>query len=244
MLSLFVYNKEHQKARDLSEKCSEYIKITGRQTEKNEFFSDCSALNSLISSFNGTSVFFLRKDLNLIQNAAHIHSVNPSSYVVMVFGNVDEITDSVTPSFRPSGILPEDAGREKVGRIIEQVYADYERSDNLKDGPVCRFSIRGADYSIPFCQIMVIEVSAKKITLHTAAQRYEFYETLENVMKDMPDCFMRVHRSFVVNKNYISKVNYSEKTLIMNDGSSVFFSRRCGAEVKEYVTSTIKENLF
>lgn len=244
MLSLFVYNKEYQKARELSEKCSSHIERTGKKTDRLEYYSDNSELNSVISSFSDTSLYILRRDASLLQTANHIRSVNDSNYMVLVFGDVSEIVDLVSPTLRPSGLLPENAEDEKIGNIIDEVYCDYERSSTLYEGPVCRFSIKGADYRIPFCQIMVIEITAKKITLHTAAQNYGFYDTLENVMNDMPDYFMRVHRSFVVNKNYIKKVNYKERTIIMTDDSAVFFSRGYSAEIREYNNNTMKEILF
>jgi len=244
MLSLFVYNKEYRKARELSEKCDSHIKNTGKKAERLEYYSDCSELNSAISSCDDTALYILRRDASLLQTASHIRSVNDSNYMVLVFSDVSEIVDSVSPSFRPSGFLPENADDEKIGTIIDEVYCDYERSGALYEGPVCRFSIKGADYRIPFCQIMVVEITSKKITIHTAAQKYGFYDTLENVMNDLPDYFMRVHRSFVVNKNYIKKVNYKERTIIMTDDSAVFFSRGYSAEIREFNNNTMKEILF
>ena len=91
---------------------------------------------------------------------------------------------------------------------------------------------------------MLIEVQSKKIKFHTDSQIFEFYDSLESVMNSAPDYFLRIHRSYVVNANYIKEVNYKERTLLMKDESQIFFSRNYCDNLKEFFKNTLKENFF
>ncbi len=244
MLSLFVYHKVDQKAHELNDRYVSCLKKSDHTLEKNEYFSDSAKICSMISGFDQISMYMLTKDSKLTQIAGHIQSVNQSNYIVLVLSEPSQLLDAVSPCLKPSGLLLENSGEERIVRVLDEIYSDYNRVCQMQDRDTYNFRIRGVEYAVAFCKIMIIEVQSKKITFHTQAQSYEFYDSLESVMKNIPDYFLRVHRSFVVNTNFIRIVNYSEKTIVMNDDSTIFFSRTYSPGIKEYLRNTLKENFF
>ena len=244
MLSLFVYHKVNEKAHELNNRYVSCLKRNQHAVEKNEYFSDSALICSMISGYDKTSMYILRKDSKLVQIAGHIQSVNDDNYIVLILSDTSQLLDAVSPCVKPSGILLENSDDERIGRVLDEIYLDYTRACHVQNQVTYSFRIRGIDYTVPFCKVMLIEVQSKKITFHTQAQSYEFYDSLETVVKNTPDYFLRVHRSFVVNTNFIRMVNYSEKTIVMNDDSTVFFSRTYSNGIKEYLRNTLKENFF
>jgi len=64
-------------------------------------------------------------------------------------------------------------------------------------------------------------------------QEYEFYTTLDAVLKDAPDCFMKIHKSFVVNLSRIVSADYGNMSVEFDDGSEAYISRTYKNELKE-----------
>lgn len=244
MLSLFVYNRNIENANKLNRKCVSHIKNSGRELEKNECFCDPVTLCASVNTFDHVSLYMLRKDKKLDRIAENIRNANEGNYIILVLGSPEELFGAVTPSARPSGILPEEPDDNQVATLIDQIYADHSRMEKLSDRTEYCFKLRGTDYKIGFNKIMVIEVQNKRIKFYTASQCIEFYDSLEAVMKSAPEYFLRIHRSILVNTNYIKMVNYREKSILMQDGSVQYFSRTYSNDIKEYMGNTLKENFF
>lgn len=244
MLSLFVYNREYEKAEKMSQRCRQYISSTGKDTERNEFYSDSKKLCDMSSEFSSTSMYILRNDSSIAGTAEHIQSVNDKNYIVLEFGKISEVMEAVSPSFRPSGLLLEDSDDEKLGHLIEEIYADYERCIRCEGETVHRFSIRGDEYTIPYSEIMYFESVSRKIKVVTEKNKYEYYDSIEKLTEKLPDCFMRVHRSLIVNSRYVEGVSYRTKEIYVAHSDPLPFSRGYSNVIKEYVKKTLKEKVF
>ncbi len=72
-------------------------------------------------------------------------------------------------------------------------------------------------------EIMYCESAGRKIVIHTEQKQYEFYGKLDNVKSMLSDNFFQIHKSYIVNKNYIKKIGCSEVTMM--DGSRFGISR-------------------
>ena len=77
----------------------------------------------------------------------------------------------------------------------------------------------------------------KKIFVRLKDKEYSKYGTLENVLKELSDDFIRCHRSFAVNKHYIDRVKLSENAIYLEHNIMVPLSRSYKAELKEYMKS-------
>jgi len=244
MLSLFVYNKDSHEAEVLNRKCMSHIDETEKSIDKNDFFDDTQKLVSMLDDFEAPALYMLEKHDKLEGTAGKIYDANDHSYIVLVLSSPEQLLESVTPSVRPSGILIGSTDDGRIGKIIDEVYEDHARSCRTSVRDECIFRIRGAEYKTAYKDIILIEVQNKKIKLHTRSQIFEFCDSLESVMRSTPDCFVRIHKSYVVNTNYVRLVNYKEKTIRLTDDSVLYFSRKYGAELKEYFKNTLKENCF
>ena len=61
--------------------------------------------------------------------------------------------------------------------------------------------------------------------LRTFGQAFEFYMPSDEIMKQLSDSFVRIHKSYIVNAEHISVADYKTMTVTMCDGSAVFVSR-------------------
>lgn len=84
-----------------------------------------------------------------------------------------------------------------------------------------RFSFIRVDYD----DIMYIESNNSKCILFTDDGReYVIYKRLDEIEKELPDRrFLRCHRSFIVNMNYIAKV---DKYFTLKDGQIILIKKK------------------
>lgn len=59
---------------------------------------------------------------------------------------------------------------------------------------------------IPLNHIFFIETVDKKTLIHTKSNSYLIMKSLSEVQKELPYDFIRVHRSFIINKEKINKI--------------------------------------
>ena len=64
-------------------------------------------------------------------------------------------------------------------------------------------------------RIRYIEAREKKIFLRYDGEEVSFYHTLKKIEEVLPKYFVRCHRSYIVNTRYISRINFSQNTLLL-----------------------------
>lgn len=87
--------------------------------------------------------------------------------------------------------------------------------------------------AIPFSQIYYIEVRERKIFIRIRNKEYSKYDSMEHIMEQLPDMFVRCHRSFAFNLQHLERVRLSENTVYLEDGIMVPLSRSYKSAVKE-----------
>lgn len=232
MLSLCVYNKNEEKANLLNCRCRNYIQNNSRKIDVRESCSDTASFTDTIFKLNDSAIIMLRKDEFFSEISECINLSPQNNYTVFVLETMQEMFETVTPVLRPSGLVLDSFDEENTGRVIDEIYADFLRITEKSGGPQYHFRIKGTDYSESFPKIYMIEVQSKKITFRTQAQDYEFYDSLDSVMKEAPDYFVRIHRSYVINMNYVKDIDFHEKKVVFTDDQEVFFSRNYASNLR------------
>ena len=94
--------------------------------------------------------------------------------------------------------------------------------------------MRGQLFKINFSSIKYIESSARKVIFYTEEGAFETYMTMDKILEELPKCFMRCHRSYIVNTEKITKLG--------NNGV-VLYGREIVPVSKTYI-HTIRENMI
>jgi hypothetical protein len=64
---------------------------------------------------------------------------------------------------------------------------------------------------IPVSDLLYLQAEGDYVILYTASSRYIKEETMKHMEEQLPPAFLRVHRSSIVNTNYISRIELYEK---------------------------------
>lgn len=64
---------------------------------------------------------------------------------------------------------------------------------------------------IPVTDLLYLQAEGDYVLLYTAKTRYIKEETMKHLESQLPPCFVRIHRSYIVNTNTISRLELFEK---------------------------------
>lgn len=99
----------------------------------------------------------------------------------------------------------------------------YERMQSMmntamrivnKGNQFFEYQFKHASYKVPIKDILYFESENRKINIITTDEVYSFYGTIDEVFKKVKQYnFLDIHKSYLVNYNYIVKFEYRQVTL-------------------------------
>ena len=87
-------------------------------------------------------------------------------------------------------------------------------------------------------EIVYMERNIRKNIIHFENNEQICYKTLEELLKKLPDYFIRCHKSFVVNLNKVNE--YNRHTLILQNGFNIPISRTFEKGASQKIKSFLK----
>lgn len=141
-------------------------------------------------------------------------------------------TKYLRPGVRADALLLSPFGDGNIKETLTEMIEVYQN----KHQDLSRvFQIKDSygKVNLPYNQIYYFEAKEKKVFARTLNEEYGFYETIENMEMQLPDCFSRSHRSFIVNTSKCKEIRLSKSEIELADGFVVPLSRTYKAEFKK-----------
>ena len=108
---------------------------------------------------------------------------------------------------------------------------EYRREFSFKDN--------GREFTIEISEVIYLESDGNYIKVHTKNDYQLFRTTMNTIENELdPEDFLRIHRSFIVNKHYIKKINYlnnNEYEFILRTGKEISSGRSYRDEIVEFM---------
>lgn len=124
--------------------------------------------------------------------------------------------------YRPINFLVKPLDKEKIERIIRKYLIVTEQDNHI-------FTYKkGADfYKVPLSKIVYFEGRGRKVAIVTNEGEDEFYDSMDNVYQKVKGHkFLFIHKSTIVNYEYVKKMGYEEVVMIGGKVFSISQSRR------------------
>ena len=144
----------------------------------------------------------------------------------------------LTPAVRAASLLLypyEERQKQQVLRSFLRSCLRDREQEHAVEKDFLVIENREGRTAIPFCQIYYIEVRERKIFIRIRSREYSKYDSMEHMLGQLPDLFVRCHRSFAFNRQHLDKIRLSENTVYLEDGMTVPLSRSYKSAVKEYL---------
>lgn len=146
------------------------------------------------------------------------------AYIILIAGMEISPVTYMKPTIMASSLLLRPLKEERVGEAVEMMLEAFKREEQ-SDDEVLVLEDQDGRVRVICRDIAYFEAREKKIYACTDTREYGFYDTLEQLNERLPDYFLRVHRSYIVNCNKIQKVALSEGLIYLEDDGIVPLSR-------------------
>ncbi|MBR6478077.1 MAG: LytTR family transcriptional regulator DNA-binding domain-containing protein [Lachnospiraceae bacterium] len=158
-----------------------------------------------------------------IENAERLRAGYPSAAMVLVADVAQSPIKYMKPSIMAAGLILKPLNPGMVSSVIKQMFERFITKESSTD--MLTVESREDKWRIPFSSIMYFEARMKKIYACTYTNEYGFYDTLDALIERLPDFFIRCHRGYVVNQNYVTKAAKAKGVLILKDDIEIPLSR-------------------
>lgn len=142
-------------------------------------------------------------------------------------------TKYMKPSIMAASLLLRPFSKEQVSATISDLFRFIEHSKVAKEEDSFVVKSKSERFFVAYDRIIYFEARDKKIYLNTLQKEYGFYDTVEQLLEQLPDYFIRCHRGFVINSKKIKKIALSQNVIYMQDEIMVPLSKSYKAKVKE-----------
>lgn len=168
-----------------------------------------------------------------------IRQQNTGMKLVLVADGTVPPVQYIRPTILPTALLwrplqPE-ATRDTLWDVLRTIPAGGQESPEAETD-VFSVEVRGSVRRIPYGEILFFEASNKRLNLHLRRKEIPFSGTLEKLTEELPEEFIRVHKSFIVNRKAITQIQFSQNLVILEDGITVPISRTYKSMLKAVFT--------
>lgn len=127
---------------------------------------------------------------------------------------------------QPIDFLVKPIQQEHIDRVMDTAIKIIKKRNE-------RFEFRqGKDqYYLPVGDILYLESSGRKVKLMTTKGTFEIYGRLKEIVKGLPEDFLMIHQSYVVNREYV--VRYSYESVELKGGVVLAVSKANRKQVRE-----------
>lgn len=184
---------------------------------RTEYYQDLSQLSEALE--NGTTYDLVLMDIEWEGNeqdgiayAAQYNIHSPQTQFIFVTAYNDKFSQKIFwEKVNLCGFLVKPVQKENLEKLLDKVREKIFSSEALI------LQHGGITEKIPSSQIRYLESNAHQVLIHTLSGEISVYEKLDVYEKKLHKDFLRVHKSFLVNMQYIRRIEMKEVT--MQDGT-------------------------
>lgn len=182
-------------------------------------------LENIDSNTNG--IYFLDIDLNCDMNglelAKKIREIDRRGFIIFVSSHSEMSYMTFTYKVEAMDFIIKGESyrmRDSIYRCILEAYFRYSSPLNM-DSKIFKYKIGDKEYCVQMNDIVFFETSVvpHKIVLHGREGIQEFSGSMTNIKNKLDTRFHDIHRSFIINKDYIQEIDLKNKSVLMKDGS-------------------------
>lgn len=194
-----------------------------------ETFSNADSLISYVNSTD-TKIDLLFMDIvlndkNGIDLAAKITEKNPETLTVFITAFTDKYSEEIFLKVKPYGYL-----HKPIKNNILYHYLDSAKHDIDFKNQKLSVKIGQSAIDIPFKKIIYIESEKRLSHIFCNDTHYDTYAKLDDIQKNLNDTFIRCHKSYLVNSNYIKTIE--KDCFVLKSGTTIPISKTMSAETR------------
>lgn len=162
-----------------------------------------------------------------------LRQYNPDMKLVLLADGTVTPVQYIRPTILPTALLWRPVRRDEAKQVIGEVLVGLPNENTDKDcDDSFSVEVRGVVRMFPYREILFFEAREKRLYLHLRRKEIPFPGTLERLLDSLPEQFLRIHKSVIVNRNRITEIQFGQNQLVLEGGTIVPISRSYKAQVK------------
>lgn len=196
-----------------------------------------------IMTASNTGLFFLdidlKSDVNGLTLAQRIRQIQPRCFIIFITSHSEMSFLTFQYKVEALDFIIKDTPEHIKSKIHECLLDVENKYTSLNNSANRTFMINQNDkrITIDYSDIVFFETSSNihKIILHAKKRVLEFTGQLKDIEKQLDYRFYRCHRSYLINKDNISEVDFNELMVYMNNGETCPVSVRLKKGLKKLI---------
>lgn len=209
--------------------------------------SDPHELLQKILTAENTGLFFLdidlKSDMDGLALAQRIRQIQPRCFIIFITSHSEMSFLTFQYKVEALDFIIKDTQEHIKSKIHECLLDVEQKYTSLNNGINRAFVIHQNDrcITIDYNDIICFETSANihKVLLHAKKRVIEFSGQLKEVEKQLDYRFYRCHRSYIINRDNITEVDFTTLTVSMNNGETVPVSVRLKKGLKKMMQKQV-----
>lgn len=171
--------------------------------------------------------------LNMVKE---IRKSSPTAYIILIANSNISPLVYMRPAIGAESLMLKPLSEKQIQEVLSEAIRTFAgRFYKPDESKVFVVENSGGRSLIDYDRIYFFEARDKRVYLNTDSEEYGFYDTLEQLEERLEGEFLRCHRSFLVNKEKISRVFLSQNRIVLEGEFEVPLSRSYKPAVKEYL---------
>lgn len=220
----------------------EYYLKTISDIESVDKFNNISELNRMLVKKPYDLIFmdieWKGQSENGTQYAAAVNREYPNIQIVFITAYNDRFSESIfLENVNLCGYLVKPIKHNNLQFFVEKALNNIKRRQTQK----IVVQYKGITETISFDDIVYMESKAHQLFINTISEQILIYKKLDDYENLLNEAFIRIHKSYMVNMNYIKRIERNAVTL--KDGTALPISKSRYQIVRDKFFKFISEQL-
>lgn len=160
----------------------------------------------------------------------------PRAYIILIADSTLSPLTYLRPNISAQALMIKPLDRNQIDRTMYETISSYaEKYLSSRSDLVFAIEYQGEKRFISYDEILYFESREKKIFLYTDREALGFYSTIDQLEEQLSSGFLRVHRSFLVNRRKVAALRLSRQELELAGGCQVPVSRTYKPAIKAFM---------
>lgn len=243
MISLVICNSKKNEL-DNMEQYSHYLAAyLSEEDWKFHLFSDDNELSRYLDEEPVFDIACVDLTLsNSISLVEHMRQLNRHAYIILVATTQISPMSYMRPTILAGSLLIRKYTDYQLKEVFNEAFRVYLKSFSSDEEKEEMYVVdtREGRQLIPYSHICFFEAREKKIVIGCASSEVTCYDTIAGLEEQLPEYFVRCHRSYIVNMNKVVKLVLSRGEIVLENDIYIPVSRSYRAELKQ-IFNNVKE---
>ncbi len=171
----------------------------------------------------------LNNHISGLELAEKVRNIDRDCYFIFVTGHLEYV--QMAYQFKTFDYISKPITSERLEETIHRLF------DDIIHLPKKYLRIDNKNTIIDQDEIQYIKRDGMKLVFHTNSRNYEAYSSFNKLQLDLPDNFVRCHKSYIANINKIENIEPVSNTIFFQNKSYCFIGPKYKSNLMEVINN-------